>query len=97
MESNDDISISNSMNSIETVIKAVEALPDMDEDLILDAFDFLMDNENKAKVFISMDAKLRRKWLIKKLRPQPEISRNMLNLLSGILNDESCRLSCCYV
>lgn len=54
---------------IESVILAVQALPDMDEDLILDACDFLED-EKKAKTFMALDSKLRRKWLLRKLRPQ---------------------------
>ncbi|CAL0308494.1 unnamed protein product [Lupinus luteus] len=59
---NDDNSI-----SIENVIHAVQALPDMDDDLVLDACDFLED-EIKAKTFLALDAKLRKKWLIRKLR-----------------------------
>lgn len=56
--------------AIECVIAAVQALPDMDEDLILDACDFLED-EMKAKTFMALDVKLRKKWLLRKLRPQP--------------------------
>lgn len=55
--------------SIETVIEAIQALPNMDEDLVLDACD-LLEDERKAKTFIALDVKLRRKWLIRKLRPQ---------------------------
>ncbi|KAL5791885.1 hypothetical protein ACOSP7_000479 [Xanthoceras sorbifolium] len=55
--------------SIENVIAAVQALPDMDEDLVLDACDFLED-ELKAKTFMALDVKLRKKWLLRKLRPQ---------------------------
>lgn len=55
--------------SIENVIAAVQTLPDMDEDLILDACDFLED-EMKAKTFMALDVKLRKKWLLRKLRPQ---------------------------
>lgn len=55
--------------SIENVIQAVQALPDMDEDLVFDACDFLED-ERKAKTFLALDAKLRKKWLIRKLRTQ---------------------------
>ncbi|XVF22151.1 hypothetical protein REPUB_Repub12eG0148900 [Reevesia pubescens] len=55
--------------SIENVIAAVQALPDMDEDLILDACDFL-EGEIKAKTFLALDVKLRKKWLLRKLRPQ---------------------------
>ncbi|XWS76609.1 hypothetical protein CRYUN_Cryun01aG0191400 [Craigia yunnanensis] len=55
--------------SIENVIAAIQALPDMDEDLILDACDFLED-EIKAKTFLALDVKLRKKWLLRKLRSQ---------------------------
>ncbi|KAI3414376.1 uncharacterized protein J3R85_016374 [Psidium guajava] len=55
---------------IEQVIEAVQALPDMDDDLILDACDFLED-EMKSKTFMALDVKLRKKWLLRKLRPQP--------------------------
>ena len=55
--------------SIENVVKAVQALADMDEDLILDACDFLED-EIKAKTFMALDVKLRKKWLLRKLRPE---------------------------
>uniref|UniRef100_A0A7N0RA10 Myb/SANT-like domain-containing protein n=2 Tax=Kalanchoe fedtschenkoi TaxID=63787 RepID=A0A7N0RA10_KALFE len=55
--------------SIETVVQAVQSLPDMDEDLILDACD-LLEDEKKVKTFLALDVKLRKKWLIRKLRPQ---------------------------
>ncbi|KAF8036808.1 hypothetical protein BT93_C2506 [Corymbia citriodora subsp. variegata] len=54
---------------IEQVIEAVQALPDMDDDLILDACDFLED-EMKSKTFMALDVKLRKKWLLRKLRPE---------------------------
>lgn len=56
---------------IESVIEAIQALPDMDEELVLDACDFLED-EKKAKTFLALDIKLRKKWLIRKLRPQEQ-------------------------
>ncbi|XP_015891980.3 L10-interacting MYB domain-containing protein [Ziziphus jujuba] len=55
--------------SIENVIQAVQALKDMDEDLVLDACDFLED-EKKAKTFMALDVTLRKKWLLRKLRPE---------------------------
>ncbi|KAF4364516.1 hypothetical protein G4B88_012098 [Cannabis sativa] len=54
---------------IENVIEAVQALPDMDEELVLDACD-LIEDEKKAKTFMALDVKLRKKWLLRKLRPQ---------------------------
>lgn len=53
--------------SVEHVLEAVQALPDMDEDLVLDACDFLED-DRKAKMFLALDVKLRKKWLLRKLR-----------------------------
>ncbi|XP_010556714.1 PREDICTED: L10-interacting MYB domain-containing protein isoform X2 [Tarenaya hassleriana] len=58
-----------SCTTIENAVMAVQALPDMDEDLILDACD-LLEDEVKAKTFLALDAKLRKKWLLRKLRPQ---------------------------
>lgn len=52
---------------VEVVVAAIQALPDMDEDLVLDACDFL-ENEKKAKIFLALDVKLRKKWLTRKLR-----------------------------
>ncbi|KAI3449434.1 hypothetical protein Pfo_006099 [Paulownia fortunei] len=52
---------------VELVVAAIQALPDMDEDLVLDACDFLED-EKKAKTFLALDVKLRKKWLMRKLR-----------------------------
>nr|GMD83372.1 L10-interacting MYB domain-containing protein-like isoform X3 [Ipomoea batatas] len=56
---------------IEDVIYILQAMPDMDgdDDLLLDACDFLED-DNKAKVFLALDPGLRKKWLLRKLRPQ---------------------------
>ncbi|KAE8701999.1 two-component response regulator ARR2-like [Hibiscus syriacus] len=54
--------------SIESVVTAVQTLPYMDEEFILDACDFLED-EIKAKTFMALDVKLRKKWLSRKLRP----------------------------
>ncbi|KAK9139261.1 hypothetical protein Scep_008942 [Stephania cephalantha] len=52
----------------ENVIHALQAVPDIDEDLILDACD-LLEDEKKAKTFLSLDIRLRKKWLMRKLRP----------------------------
>ncbi|CAA7054193.1 unnamed protein product [Microthlaspi erraticum] len=55
--------------AIEDAVEAIQALPDMDEELILDACD-LLEDEIKAKTFLALDVKLRKKWLLRKLRPQ---------------------------
>ncbi|XP_077226070.1 uncharacterized protein At2g29880-like [Tasmannia lanceolata] len=56
----------NKRNS-ENLIDALRAVPDIDDDLILDACDLLVD-ERKANMFLDMDVVLRRKWLMRKLR-----------------------------
>lgn len=55
--------------SIENVIGILQAIPDIDDDLLLDACDFLED-EKRARMFLALDSTLRKKWLIRKLRPQ---------------------------
>ncbi|CAM8961541.1 unnamed protein product [Rhodiola kirilowii] len=53
---------------IESAINALQAIPDIDDELLLDACD-LMEDETKAKTFLALDAGLRKKWLLRKLRP----------------------------
>ncbi|KAK7268116.1 hypothetical protein RIF29_20803 [Crotalaria pallida] len=55
--------------SVDNVITVLQAIPDMDEDLILDACDFLED-ERRARMFLALDANLRKKWLLRKLRSE---------------------------
>ena len=55
--------------SVADVISALQAIPDMDDDLILDGVDFLED-ERRARMFLALDANLRKKWLLRKLRPE---------------------------
>ncbi|KAK6231966.1 hypothetical protein SCA6_002039 [Theobroma cacao] len=51
------------------VIEELQAIPGIDDDLLLDACDFLED-DRRARMFLALDASLRKKWLMRKLRPQ---------------------------
>ncbi|KAJ0090701.1 hypothetical protein Patl1_12604 [Pistacia atlantica] len=54
--------------AIENAINALQAIPDIDAELLLDACD-LLEDERKAKTFVALDFTLRKKWLLRKLRP----------------------------
>lgn len=53
--------------SFENALSALQAMPDIDEELIMDACD-LLEDEKKAKTFLALDVSLRKKWLLRKLR-----------------------------
>ncbi|KAI9106959.1 hypothetical protein K1719_022487 [Acacia pycnantha] len=61
-EKNDD-------RSFQNAISALQAMPDIDEELVIDACD-LLEDERKAKTFLALDISLRKKWLMRKLRSQ---------------------------
>ncbi|KAJ6745311.1 hypothetical protein OIU74_028071 [Salix koriyanagi] len=55
--------------SIESAIETLQTIPDIGDELLLDACD-LLEDERKAKTFLALDSTLRKKWLLRKLRPK---------------------------
>ena len=53
---------------LDQVFDVVQTMPGLDEDLILDACEFLSFDEKRAVMFMNLDERLRKKWLLKKLR-----------------------------
>ncbi|KAK3211167.1 hypothetical protein Dsin_015873 [Dipteronia sinensis] len=54
--------------ALESAIDALQAIPELDDELLLDAYD-LLEDEKKAKTFMALDFTLGKKWLLRKLRP----------------------------
>ncbi|KAI8019643.1 L10-interacting MYB domain-containing protein [Camellia lanceoleosa] len=53
-------------DSIAKAIDALQAISDIDDELLLDGYD-LLEDERKAKAFLALDVNHRKKWLLRKL------------------------------
>ncbi|XP_050215415.1 uncharacterized protein LOC126666630 isoform X2 [Mercurialis annua] len=60
--------VNGNSGTIECAIDALQAIPDIDDELLLDACD-LLEDDKKARTFLALDSTLRKKWLVRKLRP----------------------------
>ncbi|CDP09648.1 unnamed protein product [Coffea canephora] len=55
---------------LDEIFEMVKNIPGFDDDLIIDACEFLSFDEKRAKMFLKLDERLRKMWLLKRLRSQ---------------------------
>ncbi|KAL3510226.1 hypothetical protein ACH5RR_029627 [Cinchona calisaya] len=53
---------------LDELFKMVKNIPGFDDDLIIEACEFLSFDEKRAKMFLKLDERLRKLWLLKRLR-----------------------------
>lgn len=54
--------------SLDELFRMVQSIPESDDDLIVDACEYLSFDEKRARMFMKLDERLRRRWLLKRLR-----------------------------
>ncbi|XP_057955678.1 uncharacterized protein LOC131149329 [Malania oleifera] len=55
---------------LDELFEMVQNIPGFDDDLIIEACEFLSFDEKRAKMFMKLDERLRKLWLLKRLRGQ---------------------------
>lgn len=66
----DALSESNKTACLEEVVEKIQNMPDIDDDLIIEACEYLCFDDKRAMMFLKLDERLRKKWLLKRLRGQ---------------------------
>lgn len=61
---------SNQSVCLDHLFEMVQKIPGFDDDLIIEACEFLSFDEKRAKMFLKLDERLRKLWLLKRLRNQ---------------------------
>jgi hypothetical protein len=53
---------------LDKLFEMVQTIPDFDDDLIIEACEYLSFDERRAMMFMKLNERLRRKWVLKRLR-----------------------------
>ncbi|XP_059625005.1 L10-interacting MYB domain-containing protein-like [Cornus florida] len=64
----DALAINNQSVCLDEIFEMVQNIPGFDDDLIIEACEFLSFDEKRAKMFLKLDERLRKLWLLKRLR-----------------------------
>jgi hypothetical protein len=64
----DALTESNKTSCLEEVVEKVQNIPDFDDDLIIEACEYLCVDEKRGLMFLKLDERLRKKWLLRRLR-----------------------------
>lgn len=64
----DALTENNKTMCLEEVVEKVQNIPGFDDDLIIEACEYLCFDEKRGMMFLKLDERLRKKWLLKRLR-----------------------------
>ncbi|OIW13242.1 hypothetical protein TanjilG_14175 [Lupinus angustifolius] len=64
----DSLTESNKTVCLEEVVEKVQNIDEFDDDLIIEACEYLCFDDKRACIFLKLDERLRKKWLLKRLR-----------------------------
>ncbi|KAE9598383.1 putative pyridoxal phosphate-dependent transferase, subdomain 2, Myb/SANT-like protein [Lupinus albus] len=64
----DSLTESNKTVCLEEVVEKVQNIDEFDDDLIIEACEYLCFDDKRACMFLKLDERLRKKWLLKRLR-----------------------------